>query len=75
MFHHYTDRKFRRIIDEFILSSSADESLKYTLRNIDQEASRLGISFYQMVFILIQKDVINNKKKQNKEYPYFRKVF
>jgi hypothetical protein len=63
MFHHYTDRKFRRIIDEFILSSSADESLKYTLRNIDQEASRLGISFYQMVFILIQKDVINNKKK------------
>jgi hypothetical protein len=75
MFHHYTDRKFRRIIDEFILSSSADESLKYTLRNIDQEAARLGISFYQMVFILIQKDVINNKKKQNKEYPYFRKVF
>ena len=62
MFRHYDDYKFKKVIDEFILSSSDNESLKYTLRNIDFKASKLGISFYQMIFILIQKDLINNRK-------------
>ncbi len=62
MFRHYNDNKFKKIIDEFILSSSDNESLKNTLRNIDFEASKLGISFYQMIFLLIQNDMINNKK-------------
>jgi hypothetical protein len=54
----------QKIIDEFILSSSDNESIKYILRNIDFEAFKLGISFYQMIFILIQKDAIHNKKSQ-----------
>ena len=58
MFRHYNVNKFKKIIDEFILSSSDNESIKYILRNIDFEAFKLGISFYQMIFILIQKDVI-----------------
>jgi hypothetical protein len=63
--HHNDDDKFKKIIDEFILSSSSDsESIKYILRNIDLEAFKLGISFYQMMFILIQKDAINNRKSQ-----------
>ena len=62
MFRHYNDNKFKKIIDKFILSSSDNESLKNTLRNIDFEASKLGISFYQMIFLLIQNDMINNKK-------------
>jgi hypothetical protein len=65
MFRHYNDNKFKKIIDEFILSSSDSELSKYTLRNIDLEASKLGISFYQMIFLLIQKDIIHNKKSQN----------
>ena len=64
MFQHHHDEKFKKIIDEFILSSSGNESIKYILRNIDFEAFKLGISFYQMIFILIQKDVIPNKKSQ-----------
>jgi hypothetical protein len=64
MFQHHHDEKFKKIIDEFILSSSGDESIKYILRNIDFEAFKLGISFYQMIFILIQKDAIHNKKSQ-----------
>jgi hypothetical protein len=65
MFQHYNDDKFKNIIDEFILSSSSNnESIKYILRNIDFEAFKLGISFYQMIFILIQKDAINNRKSQ-----------
>ena len=65
MLRHYNDDdKFKKIIDEFILSSSDNESIKYILRNIDFEAFKLGISFYQMIFILIQKNAIQNRKSQ-----------
>jgi hypothetical protein len=64
MFQYHNDYKFKKIIDDFILSSSDNESIKYILRNIDFEAFELGISFYHMIFILIQKDAIHNKKSQ-----------
>ena len=64
MFQHHEDDGFKKIIDEFILSSSDNESIKYILRNIDFEAFKLGISFYQMMFILIQNDAIHNRKSQ-----------
>ena len=64
MFHHQNVYTFKKIIDEFVLSSSDNESIKYILRNIDFEAFKLGISFYHMIFILIQKDAIHNKKSQ-----------
>ena len=54
----------KKIIDEFILSSSDNASIKYILKNIDFEAFKLEISFYQMIFILIQKDAIHNRKFQ-----------
>ena len=64
MLQHYNDDdKFKKIIDEFILSSSSDnESIKYILSKIDFEAFKLGISFYQMIFMLIQKDALRNRK-------------
>ena len=64
MFQHHNIHTFKKIIDEFILSSSDNESIKYILRNIDFEAFKLGISFYQMIFILIQKDAIHKRKSQ-----------
>jgi len=64
MFQQHDDSKFKKIIDEFILTSSDNASIKYILRNIDFEAFKLGISFYQMIFILIQKDAIRNRKSQ-----------
>jgi hypothetical protein len=64
MFRHHNVYTFKKIIDEFVLSSSDNESIKYFLRNIDFEAFKLGISFYHMIFILIQKDAIHNKKSQ-----------
>ena len=64
MFHHYNDHKFQKIIDEFILSATADQQLSRTIRNINYEAAKLGISFYQMMFILIQKDAINNRRSK-----------
>jgi len=62
VFQHHEDDGFKKIIDEFILSSSDNESIKYILRNIEFEASKLGVSFYQMMFMLIQKDAIRNRK-------------
>ena len=58
MFQHHDDSKFKKIIDEFVLSSSNNELIK----NIDIEAFKLGISFYQMMFILIQKNSAHNRK-------------
>ena len=58
MFQHHDDSKFKKIIDEFVLSSSNNELIK----NIDIEAFKLGISFYQMMFILIQKNSVHNRK-------------
>ena len=58
MFHHHDDSKFKKIIDEFVLSSTNNELIK----NIDIEAFKLGISFYQMMFILIQKNSAHNRK-------------
>jgi hypothetical protein len=55
MFQHSNGKKLKKIIDEFILSSSDNEPIKYIIRNIDFEAFKLGISFYQMIFLLIQK--------------------
>jgi hypothetical protein len=66
MFHHHDDPQFKKIIDEFILDSTNDYQSSYTIKNIDYQATKLGISFYQMMFILVQKDVIENKRKQKK---------
>ena len=75
MFQYHNDYKFKKIIDDFILSSSDNESIKYILRNIDFEAFKLGISFYQMIFILIQKDAIHNKNLKYKiNYKLLKKL-
>ena len=66
MFHHHDDPQFKKIIDEFILESTNDYQSSYTIKNIDYQATKLGISFYQMMFLLVQKDVIENKRKQKK---------
>ena len=60
--HDNNDYKFKKIIDEFILSSSDNESIKYILRNIDFEAFKLGISFYQMIFQYRSPPRTNSKK-------------
>ena len=71
MFHHYEDHRFKKIIDEFILSSTADDNkqLSCALRYIDHQAAKLGVSFYQMLFLLIQKDS-NENRREKKEIAY-----
>ncbi len=64
MFHHYDDDKFTKIVDEFILSVSNDNEFHYLIKTIDQHARKLGISFYHLMFILIQRESIDNKRKR-----------
>ena len=68
MFYHYDDPEFKKIIDNFILSSSinGDKTLSYAIKNIDLEAAKKGISFYQMMFILIQKNSFENNRRKKK---------
>jgi hypothetical protein len=65
MFRHHEDHKFKKIIDEFILSSRANDKPLFVYYKIDLQAAKLGISFYHMMFILIRKNSIENRK--NKE--------
>jgi len=62
------------IVDDFILSSTADDNkqLSCVLRYIDHQAAKLGVSFYQMLFILIQKDS-NEKRKEKKRKKWLSK--
>jgi hypothetical protein len=55
MFYYYDDNKFKKIIDKFILSSANNKQLSCAIRNIDQQAAKLGIFFYQMMFLVISK--------------------
>ena len=41
MFQQHDEYRFKKIIDEFILSSSDNESIKSFLRNVEFEASKL----------------------------------
>ena len=68
MFHHYDDEKFTKIIDEFILASMNDKEFSYLIKTIDQEAIKFGISFYHMMFILIKKERIDNRKRRKKKW-------
>ena len=65
MFHHPDDPRFKKIIDDFILSSiNEDNSLSYAIKNIDLAAAKKGVSFYHMMFILIQRTSLENRKKK-----------
>jgi hypothetical protein len=67
MFHNHDNPQFQNIIDNFILSSSNDDKqLSYIIKNIDYQAIKLGISFYQMIFILIQKNSYEHKKEEKR---------
>lgn len=65
VFNHHNDKRFKKIIDDYILSSSDDHSLLSAIRNIDIQSRKFGISFYQMIFMLILDDSIDNKNKNN----------
>ena len=65
MIYYYENHKFKKIIDDFILSLTADDQqLSCIIKNIDYEATKYVVSFYHIIFILIHKDSSENRKKE-----------
>jgi len=67
MFDNHDDPQFKNIIDNFILSSpNEDKQFSFIIKNIDYQATKLGISFYHMIFILIQKNSYEHRKEEKR---------
>ena len=66
MFYNHEDPQFKIIVDNFILSSTNNDlQLSYAIKNIDHVATKIGISFYQMMFLLIQQNSDKERRKTN----------
>jgi hypothetical protein len=55
---------FTRVIDDLILNSRNDKKLAATIRWIDMQSQKNGISFYEMAFIITDKQM--TKKRAQK---------
>ena len=57
MFVNMNDELFVKSIDEIIINSKNDIKIKNAISNLDKEAKLRGISIYQMIHELMQKDI------------------
>ena len=54
---------FNKMVDELIEFSEYDPELKEGIKWLDEQAQKKGISFYEMIFQVLQKHDINEKAK------------
>ena len=57
MFVDLNDELFVKSIDDIIINSKNDTKIKNALSNLDKEAKLRGITLYQMIHELMQKDI------------------
>ncbi len=57
MFVDSNDELFVKSIDDIIINSKNNTKIKNALSNLDREAKLRGISLYQMIHELMQKDI------------------
>jgi hypothetical protein len=57
MFVDVNDEIFVKSIDDIIINSKNDIKIKNALSNLDKEAKLRGITLYQMIHELMQKDI------------------
>jgi hypothetical protein len=65
---------FARIIDDLILSSRNDTKLAESIRWIDMQSQKNGISFYEMAYIISNKQITKKRAQEwfkTKELLYF----
>jgi len=58
------DDKFMEMVDELVRLADGDEELYQGIKWIDNESKKLGISFYEMFFIVLQKHLADEKAKE-----------
>jgi hypothetical protein len=56
--------QFTEVVDSLILTSENDTKLTETIRWIDRQSQKNGISFYEMAYIIVDKQLIKKKAQQ-----------
>jgi hypothetical protein len=55
---------FTRVIDDLILNSRNDTKLAETIRWIDMESQKNGISFYEMAYFITEKHMTKKRAEE-----------
>lgn len=55
---------FTRVIDDLILNSRNDTKLAETIKWIDMQSQKNGISFYEMAFIITDKQMTKKRAQE-----------
>ncbi len=58
------DDKFMEMVDELVRLADGDDELFQGIKWIDNESKKLGISFYDMFFIILQRHLADEKAKE-----------
>lgn len=58
------DDDFMRMVDELVGLADNDEELSLGIRWIDDQSQKLGISFYEMFFLVLQRHLADQRAKE-----------
>lgn len=58
------DGEFMSMVDELVRLADKDEELFMGIRWIDEQSKRLGVTFYEMFFMVLQRHVADEKAKE-----------
>lgn len=58
------DSDFMQMVDELVGLADKDEELSLGIKWIDNESKKLGISFYEMFFIILQRHLADEKARE-----------
>jgi hypothetical protein len=57
------DEEFMKMVDELVVLAENDEELFAGIKWIDNESKKLGISFYEMFFLVLQRHLADERAK------------
>jgi hypothetical protein len=58
------DEQFIEIVDDLVMMSESDADLAEGIRWIDSQSQKNGLTFYEMVYIVTEKYMAEEKAKQ-----------
>ena len=58
------DEQFIEIVDDLVMMSESDADLAEGVRWIDSQSQKNGLTFYEMVYIVTEKHMAEEKAKQ-----------
>lgn len=64
MFDLHISDQFTRIVDDLILASENDTGFKEVIQWVDMQSQKKGISFYEMVYTITDKQLTKKRAQQ-----------